>query len=137
LYFYRRLGYVAALWAREGRLTPNGVSCLAGAAGVAGGALLYDGDLAPAGFGPLVLHGILDSADGQLARLTGQTSELGRILDGVAGYATHVAVFVALALAALSRGAGHDILLWASLAGVSVALHAQLYEYHRVTYLRF
>lgn len=137
VHFYRRLGIVAARAARAAGLTPNAVSILAGVAGTVGGALLYDEGLAMWGWLLLVLHGVLDSADGQLARLTRRTSELGRILDGVAGYFTHVAIFVALALRAIDRGAGPEAWLWTLLAGVSVAVHAQLYEYHRMSYLRF
>ena len=137
VYFYRRLGYLVALAARAARQTPNTISLVAAAAGAAGGAMLYDDRLAPGGFVLLVAHGVLDSADGQLARLTDRTSELGRILDGVAGYVTHIAIFAALALRAVDRGAGADAWLWALLAGLSVAIHAQLYEYHRMSYLRY
>ena len=48
-------------------------------------------------FALLILHGIIDSADGQLARMTGQVTELGRVLDGVGGYVTHVAIYLAIA----------------------------------------
>lgn len=137
VYFYRRLGIAVALAARTLHLTPNGVSILAAIIGTAGGALLYDENLAVWGWLLLVGHGVFDSADGQLARLTNRTSELGRILDGVAGYVTHVAIFVALALQAVDRGSGPMIWLSTVLAGISVAVHAQLYEYHRVAYIRF
>jgi hypothetical protein len=137
VYFYRRLGIAVAHAARTLHLTPNGVSILAAIIGTAGGALLYDDDLAVWGWLLLVGHGVFDSADGQLARLTNRTSELGRILDGVAGYVTHVAIFVALALQAIDRGAGPIVWVSTALAGISVALHAQLYEYHRVSYTRF
>jgi phosphatidylglycerophosphate synthase len=137
VYFYRRLGVIAAHAARAIQLTPNAVSVLAGVAGAIGGALLYHDGLAIWGWLLLVLHGVFDSADGQLARLTHRTSELGRILDGVAGYVAHVAIFVALALRAIDHGAGPEVWVWTLLAGVSVAVHAQLYEYHRMSFLRF
>jgi hypothetical protein len=137
VYVYRRLGIAVARTARVLRLSPNGVSILAAIVGTAGGALLYDEDLAVCGWLLLVGHGVFDSADGQLARLTNRTSELGRILDGVAGYVTHLAIFVALALQAIDRGAGPMIWIWTVIAGASVAIHAQLYEYHRVSYTRF
>ena len=86
LYFYRRLGYVVAQAARLMRLSPNAVSMLAGVIGAAGGALIAWPHLALLGVALLVLHGVVDSADGQLARMTGRTSELGRILDGLAGH---------------------------------------------------
>ena len=50
---------------------------------------------------------VVDSADGQLARMTGQMSEFGRVLDGVSGYVTHVAVY--LAIVALIVRAGRPV----------------------------
>ena len=67
---------------------------LAAVVGVAGGGCLRGRGSAWLGIGLLVLHGIVDSADGQLARMTGQTSEFGRVLDGVSGYVTHVAIYL-------------------------------------------
>ena len=40
---------------------------------------------------------IFDCTDGQLARLTGQKSRLGRILDGVAGFIWYMFIYVAIA----------------------------------------
>ena len=136
VYFFRRLGYVLAHAARVARLTPNAVSVLAAALGVVGGALLYSPGTALAGFGLLVLHGIADSADGQLARMTNQTSVLGRTLDGLSGWVTHVAMYVALLAGSLERGGGTPEVWWAVAAGLSTAIHAQLYEYHRSAYAR-
>ena len=134
IYFFRRLGYVVAHAARVVRLSPNQVSMLAALAGMAGGALLYAPPLAFAGFALLVLHGVIDSADGQLARMTNQTSEIGRVLDGVSGYLTHVAIFVAIAAGEMSRGAGWGTFGLAAAAGFFTAIQAQMYDYHRTTY---
>lgn len=134
VYFFRRLGYVVACAARVARLTPNAVSVLAGLVGAVGGALFFEPRLAPAGFALLVLHGVVDSADGQLARMTGRTSELGRMLDGLAGYVTHAAMYVAIVAGVVARGGSWSILGWACLAGVFTAIQAQMYDYHRTTY---
>ena len=40
---------------------------------------------------------ILDCTDGQLARLTGKKSRLGRILDGVAGFVWFIFIYIAIA----------------------------------------
>ena len=45
----------------------------------------------------LCLADIFDCTDGQLARLTGQKSRLGRILDGVAGFIWYMFIYVAIA----------------------------------------
>lgn len=44
----------------------------------------------------LIVADILDCTDGQLARMTGKTSRMGRILDGVAGFTWFLPIYVAL-----------------------------------------
>ena len=44
----------------------------------------------------LMIADILDCTDGQLARMTGQKSRLGRILDGVAGFVWFTPIYAAL-----------------------------------------
>lgn len=137
IYFYRRAGYVVACAARLARLSPNAVSILAGVVGAAGGALIGLPRWALVGVGLLVLHGVIDSADGQLARMTGQTSELGRVLDGLAGYATHIALYLGLAAAMVPVWSWSVAFAWAAAAGLSTAIHAQMYDYHRTAYAGF
>lgn len=135
VYFFRPLGALIAHAARFLRLTPNQLTVAGGAVGIAAGALLYDERLGLVGFALLMLHGIVDSSDGQLARMTGQTSELGRILDGIGGYATHAAVYVAIIAGYVSRGGRPSIAGWAVLAGAANAAQAQMYDYHRTSYI--
>jgi hypothetical protein len=98
--------------------------------------MLYDDRLLFVGLTLIVLHGVFDSADGQLARMTGQVSELGRLLDGIAGYATHAAIYLAIVFRVVSQGGSWTILGWALVAGLFTAIQAQMYDYHRTTYAR-
>ena len=134
VYFFHPLGSVGARLAAALRMTPTQLTVIGALVGVAGGALLYDERLGLLAFAVLILHGIIDSADGQLARLTGQTTELGKVLDGGAGYVTHAAIYVAIAAGMLNRGGSGAVLLWMVLAGIASAAHAQMYEYHRTAY---
>jgi hypothetical protein len=43
--------------------------------GIAGGAMLYDERLGLYAFALLITHGIIDSADGQFARMTGRVTQ--------------------------------------------------------------
>jgi phosphatidylglycerophosphate synthase len=135
IYFYRRVGIVIAHGARLLHLNPNTVSVIAGIVGGIGGALLVDDRYVWLGLTLTVLFGAIDSADGQLARMTGQTSELGRLLDGLAGYVQTGAAYVALVVRMVHGG---DPLWWAlslgALGGVATAIHAQMYDYHRTAY---
>lgn len=134
LYFFRPLGSVLATMAAKVRLTPSQVTIVAGLIGIVGGAFLYSQRWGWIGFALLLFHGALDSADGQLARRTGQTSEFGRVLDGVAGYVTNAAMFIALAAGHIARGGSWLVLLWMVLTGLASIAHAQAYDYYRTTY---
>ena len=82
------------------RITPNHLTILMIPTGVVGGIVLGLGT--PLGFfyGGLlfVLLNILDAADGELARYTGQTSDFGDYLDRVAHYTTNTAIVMGLGL---------------------------------------
>lgn len=134
VYFFRRCGIVCAHAARLAGLSPTAVTWLALVAGAVGGGALASPRYAWLGVALLVLHGILDSADGQLARMTGQSSEFGRFMDGVAGYVTHVAMYLGILASAFSRGLGWGLVAVAVVAGLSTIVHAQMYDYHRTTY---
>jgi phosphatidylglycerophosphate synthase len=134
IYFYRRLGIVSAWGAKAVGLSPNAVSILAGVVGGIGGILLAFDGWDWLGVALIVGYGVLDSADGQLARITGQTSEWGRVLDGIAGYVTHVAAYLAILARALQDGGSPWTILLMLAAGVSTIAHAQLYDYHRTSY---
>jgi phosphatidylglycerophosphate synthase len=133
VYFFRRAGILVARAARTLSLSPNAVSVIAALVGVAGGAMLASERLATIGFGLLIVHGVIDSADGQLARMTGRTSEFGRVLDGISGYVTHIAAYLAVVIGVISRGGSPWIVVLAVIAGVCTAMQAQMYDYHRTS----
>ncbi len=134
IHFFRRLGIIVAHAARMLQLSPNAVSVVSGLVGMAGGAMLIDDRSVWPGVALIVAHGVFDSADGQLARMTGQTSELGRLLDGLGGYVTHGAAYIAIVYRVASAGGSWTVLGLGLLAGVATAIHAQMYDYHRTAY---
>jgi phosphatidylglycerophosphate synthase len=136
VYFFRRVGIVIARLAQDLRLTPTDVTFASIAAGALGGLLLASPRYAILGVALLILHGVLDSSDGQLARLTGQASDFGRLMDGVAGYVTHIAMYVGVTIAVFPRD-GWPAVLLAGVAGLCTIVHAQMYDYHRTTYAAY
>jgi phosphatidylglycerophosphate synthase len=137
VYFFRRIGYVMALAARSVGLSPNSVSILAGIVGAIGGALIAHPERRWLGVVLFVSHGAIDSADGQLARMTGQSSTIGRILDGLAGYVTHIGLYGALFVIVWREGWGDLGTVAVLVSGLSTMLHAQWYDYHRTAYAAF
>jgi hypothetical protein len=139
LFFYRPIGFwLAQVFARL-KMTPAGVSLLAGIFGVIAGHLYFYRDLSINIVG-MVLHvcaNTLDNADGQLARLTHQQSRQGRIIDSVADHLVFVSVYLHLTLRYLVEGSSPAICVLALAAGISHALQGAAADYYRNTYLYF
>ncbi len=118
-------------------VSPNAVSIVGFmlGAGAAAAYLRYpDGALFVAvGFVLMLGWHVMDGADGQLARLTGQTSEIGKALDGLCDHGTFVLVYLALGIAAAGDQGGW-VWIWAVLAAASHAVQANTYEAQRYAY---
>ncbi|NDL58509.1 CDP-alcohol phosphatidyltransferase family protein [Phytoactinopolyspora mesophila] len=99
-YVNRRLGRYAAAWAYTVRLTPNQVTGLSALCSAAALALVVTVSpalwLALTATVLLVIGYALDSADGQLARLTGSGGPAGEWLDHVVDAARNPALHLAL-----------------------------------------
>ena len=96
--FTKPLGYLFTRFFIHIGWTPNMVTILSMFIGVAGGVMFY-----PDAFGwnlagvlLVILANILDSTDGQMARLTGQKSALGRVLDGMSSTLWYIAMYCAV-----------------------------------------
>ena len=152
LWFYRPLGFAwATLFAKLG-ISPNVVTIASIFLGVGGGVLLYFGAspllwLNYLGIFLIIWANTYDSADGQLARLTKQYSQIGRILDGVSGDLWFFAIYFALVFRELHFGdawladffSHHSWIIWtlAIAAGVSHALQCAMADYYRQFHLYF
>jgi hypothetical protein len=139
LYFYRPIGFWLAQFFARLKMTPAGVSLLAGIFGVVAGHFYFYRNLSINVAG-MVLHvcaNTLDNADGQLARLTHRESREGRIIDSIADHLVFVSVYVHLTLRYLFEGSSPAICLLALAAGVSHALQGAAADYFRNTYLYF
>ena len=104
--FYRPLGFRVAKLASGIGLSPNVITIVSIIFGMLGGHLFYYDDLrlTIAGMILWVCSNILDSADGQLARMTGQTSEIGRLLDGLGGGVVFGSIYLHIALRHIDDG---------------------------------
>ena len=92
---FRPLAHPLVLLFARLRVPPPAVVAAAGAAGLAGAVELGRGSLVAAAL-LVQLKTLLDSADGQLARLTGRVSAFGRYLDSEVDLVVNLALFAAV-----------------------------------------
>lgn len=144
LAFYRPIGFAWACLFRKLHVTPNAVTIASIFIGIAAGICFYYPDWwhTAAGMLLLIWANSYDSADGQLARLTGQHSRLGRILDGVSGDFWFVSIYVAICLRTnitVPWFGQHPWVIWtiAVVAGISHAKQAAVADYYRQFHLLF
>ncbi|SEN16272.1 CDP-alcohol phosphatidyltransferase [bacterium A37T11] len=139
LWFYRPIGYRIALFAAKTNITPNAVTIISIFFGVAAGILFYYQTLWINVIGMLLLMfaNSLDSADGQLARLTGHKSRFGRILDGFAGDFWFASIHIALCLRCIEQGWSPWIWAAGILAGFSHVFQSAMADYYRNVHLYF
>lgn len=142
LYFYRPLGFVIAKAAKALRLTPDHLTVTGALLGLASGPLFYRADstaslaLASA---LLILAGLFDSSDGQLARMGGgKGSKFGLVLDGICDNIVFGAVYIGCTLA-LQHNSPWGAWIWpvAVLAGLLHSLESSALDYYNREYLVF
>ena len=136
LLFYRPVGYRWALLFSRLGVHPNTVTVISIFLGVAAAVLFYFDSvwLNMAGMCLLVWANMYDSADGQLARMTGQKSELGRILDGTSGILWFACIYAAIALR-LTPEWGIWIWVVALINGFIHSKEAAMADYYRNIHL--
>lgn len=100
LYVTRTPGYLWALLFRNLHVHPINVTLLSIVIGAASGYFFYFSELRMnlIGMGLLVWANWYDCADGQLARMTGQRTLIGRLLDGLAGDIWFFCIYLGLTL---------------------------------------
>lgn len=139
LMFYRPVGYLIARASMASGLTPNQVTVLGTLIGITGGLMLYPRSLWVnlSGILLLILSEAMDSADGQLARMTGIKSKIGRILDGTATGFIFLAVYMSLIFKTITAGGSPICAVLACMAGYSHSLQSLLADYYRSAYLKY
>lgn len=139
IWFYRPIGYQIALFCAKVGLRPNPVTIISIFFGVAAGILFYPQQLwiNVIGMLSLMFANSLDSADGQLARMTNDKSRFGRILDGVAGDFWFIAIHIAICLRSMEEGWTAWIWVPGVVAGVSHMIQSAMADYYRNVHLFF
>ena len=140
LYFYRIVSFIFVKIIYRFPVTPNQISVTAMIFGVVSGYFFStataDSYLIAGIF--YALYYLLDCSDGQLARLKKNGTRLGRIIDGISDYVTHIAVYIGLGIG-LSAQSGDALSSWfvVIVSMVSLMFQAALVDYYRNRYLEY
>lgn len=144
LIFYRPIGYAWAILAQKLGITPNAITIASIFLGIGAGVCFYFNNIwiNIAGVILLVWADSFDSADGQLARMTGQYSRLGRILDGLSGEIWFTAIYAAICLRENHTSHFFMTHLWAiwifaAITGFCHGIQAAMADYYRQFHLYF
>jgi hypothetical protein len=139
LVVYRPLAFFFIKLSAPLPLTPNQVSAMAVAAGIAAGLFLARGGPGDFAVGGLLfgLSNVLDCADGMVARLRKNGTATGRIVDGLVDYIAGGAVYLGFGIG-LAKTADFPALSLAllMLAVVSVVLHSIASDNFRNAFVR-
>ena len=100
MHFTRPIGLVFALFWNKLGVHPNAITILSIFLGVGAGVMFYHTDWwhNVAGVLLLMFANFCDSTDGQMARLTGKKTLIGRMLDGFSGDLWFFAIYLAICL---------------------------------------
>ncbi|MFM9937041.1 MAG: CDP-alcohol phosphatidyltransferase family protein [Novosphingobium sp.] len=136
-YIYHPLAWQLARALAPTPLTPNMVSVFGGLLVVAAGSVYWSTSGPWWAMVGMALHlswHVVDGADGDLARITGKTSPLGELVDGICDYVSHIVLYVLLALV-LTRALGPGwAWFWTLSAGASHIVQANHVEVQRRFY---
>lgn len=137
--FYRPVGFRLALMLRNTGITPNMVTVFSFFVGIGGGICFYFNDIKTNILGILLMiaANILDCVDGQLARITGIKSKIGRIIDGFAGDLWFATIYFAIAFRLLDLGWGYWVFIVVLISGYSHIRQAAMADYYKTLHLFF
>jgi hypothetical protein len=138
MHFYRPIGYRWALFFSKIGVSPNTVTLIGIFIGVAAGICFYYSDLTVNIVGMLLLvwANSYDSADGQLARMTGKKTRAGRILDGAGSDLWFISIYAAICFRLMPVW-GLWIWLLGAGAGYFHVKQAAMADYYRNVHLFF
>jgi phosphatidylglycerophosphate synthase len=141
-HLYHPLAWQLARVLARTALTPNVVSVIGGCFVVAAGIAYSQPGWPLSALIGMVLHmtwHVVDGADGDLARMTGRTSPIGEMVDGLCDYISHIILYLTLGWL-LAHGMEPAIwpvshpALWMWAAGISHILQANHVEVQRRQY---
>lgn len=139
LYFYRPAGFLFAKIAKVLHLTPDMVTLAGVIVGISSGFYFRHNESTESlviGSFLLIFAGVLDSSDGQLARMVGGGTKFGLVLDGLCDNLVFASAYIGSTLTIMPFY-GPGIWVIAVLAGVGHSCQSAMLDFYNREYLFF
>ena len=147
VHFTRPIGLVFALFWNKLGIHPNAITILSIFLGIGAGIMFYFRDFAHNLMGVILLMfaNFCDSTDGQMARLTGKKTLVGRVLDGFSGDVWFFCIYAAISLRLMNQNIPFTevkwgIWIWVLMGVAGLWCHSRqssLSDYYRQIHLFF
>lgn len=138
LIFFRPIAFVFVKIVYPTNLTPNQITILSMIFGILAGVSISFGTIEhlAIGGGLFAVSCILDCADGQLARLKKNGTQVGRLLDGIVDYISTISIFLGMGFG-FAAAFDSQLIWWAIviITGISFAIQAGLVDFYRSEYI--
>ncbi len=137
LVLYRPLALLFVRVVYKTPITPNGVTFLSLLGGLASAYCFAQGTVSGLMWGGIwyAIANVLDCSDGQLARLQGSGTPLGRLVDGVIDWIISVAIFVSLGVGLQSTTGDPNVWWLVAVGGVTSAVHAFFFDLYQQQFI--
>lgn len=135
-HLYHPLAWRLAQLLAKTPITPNMVSVFGAMCVIAAGVAYAQSWYPAAALLGLVLHmtwHVVDGADGDLARISGRSSPVGEMVDGLCDYLSHIVLYLTLGWL-LHFSIGNAAYVWMAVAGIGHAVQANHVEVQRRQY---
>lgn len=139
LYFYRPFGFLIAKLAKALKMSPTQLTLIGLALGITSGFYFYQNQSTTSLIVAsilLIMAGVFDSSDGQLARMGGRSTKLGLVLDGLCDNLVFASAYSGSILT-LMPGWGWIIWPIGLIAGACHSFQSSMLDYYNREYLYF
>ncbi len=135
LLVFRPISFILAVMLKPTPIHPNIVTIVSMVCGVITGYFFFNLHIYPAYYAALALFitHTLDCVDGQLARIKGLSSRLGKTLDGIADIITYIAIFGGVAYAISHNGLKGELhwTVYALFALFNYQIHIHMFDHFK------
>jgi phosphatidylglycerophosphate synthase len=141
LFVYRIISFLFVKAIYPTNITPNQLSIASLITGITSGIFFAIGTAESYIIAAILysIYYLFDLSDGQVARLKKNGTRLGRVIDGLSDYLTHIAIYLGLAIGFIVSGSENIIITWLLLVAALLSLfyHGIIVDYYRNRYLMY